>query len=230
MKERPILFSTPMVQAILKGTKTQTRRVVKPQPEFVADGIPFKMSGTIPAKGGLPAQNVNTPIACPYGSIADVLWVREEHYRFGHWEHDNTKKRKSGRQAWKFVPDTDEIRYSDNPPSEYRKGRHHKDPSTPAWHRRLARFMPKAAARILLEITNVRVERLQQISAQDAIAEGIDYRYDEETGYSYKHYTKDKYGPSPVHSFQTLWHSINGEQSWNYNPWVWVVEFKRIKI
>lgn len=88
--------------------------------------------------------------------------------------------------------------------------------------------MPKEAARIWLQVEDVRVERLQDISADDAIKEGID-RLSEPSapnGTLYKHYLKDKWGPSPKHSFETLWHSITGQESWNNNPWVWVISFK----
>jgi hypothetical protein len=90
---------------------------------------------------------------------------------------------------------------------EFRKGMHHKDPHHVGWYKRLARFMPKAAARIWLEVTDIRVDRLQEI----------------------KHYLKPKYGPSSIHSFETLWTKINGPESWKANPWVWVVSFKKAK-
>lgn len=102
------------------------------------------------------------------------------------------------------------------PPSSFRKGRHHKDPYTNAWHKRLARFMPGAFSRISLDVTGIRVERLQEISAFDALAEGCPYHV--------------KCDPTPedvLKWYSDLWESINGEGSWAANPFVWVVEFKR---
>lgn len=226
--QRPILFSTAMVQAILAGSKTQTRRVIKPQPVTVASDVLGRYFEVSHRHSGI--GELQDEIKCPYGKVGDVLWVREEHYRFGHWEHDNTKKRKSGRQAWKFVPDSEEVRYFDNPPNEYRKGRYHKDPYTPAWHKRLARFMPKSLCRINLAIANVRVERLQDISEQDAIAEGIEIIDSKVFGQKFANYElaadKAPYVFDPTYSFESLWRAINGQGSWDSNPWVWVVEFE----
>ena len=176
MKERPILFSGPMVRAILDGRKTQTRRVVKPQPDWIRprvsdDGIAHGYCGSGPTDG----------IKCPYGTVGDRLWVRES------WA-------KSGE-----VGDATEYR-ADNP-----------DPIGAKW--RPSIHMPRWASRIDLEITGIRVERLQEISERDAMAEGCEYLTN-----------------SVARSnFVKLWISINGQDSWSANPWVWVIEFKRIK-
>jgi len=87
-------------------------------------------------------------------------------------------------------------------------------------------FMPKEAARIWDEILSIKVERLHEITEEDAIAEGIERSISGNGRIVWKHYTKDKYGPSPVHSYETLWRKINGEESWNENPFVWVIQFK----
>lgn len=222
-KERPILFSGAMVRAILNGSKTQTRRVVKPQPAndpAIHHPIePYRTSGgdwnwVLAATG----MGTGDPFPCPYGKPGDLLWVREEHYRFGHWEPVPGVSTKGGRQKWRFVADADETLF--DAPDEYRKGRHHKDPSTPAWHKRLARFMPRSVSRITLEITDVRVERLNDINEQDAEAEGIDFMREipdaDETLRASK-------------LFEVLWESINGIGSWSLNPWVWVIEFRRVE-
>ena len=187
MKERPILFSAPMVRALLAGTKTQTRRVL---------GLPSLRPSTTPGydwtwRGQAPirsvAQQARHPRGCwqdvshaelldlcPYGAPGDRLWVRETHYRFGHWVPVTGKRERTrtGRQRWAFVADSDELRF-DRPEGEVRGGRHHHDPSTPAWHVRLARFMPRWASRLTFEITSVRVECVQSISEEDARAEGV---------------------------------------------------------
>lgn len=234
MTERPILFSGPMVCAIIDGRKTVTRRGAKFQAREPGYNLHFsgivagnyctgslKSGFVLRSRGGAGGcwNDRTWPLHCPYGLPGDRLWVREDHYRFGHWEPVPGVLTKGGRQKWRFVPDSDEILYK--APTIFRGARHHQDPATPAWHKRLARFMPRSAARILLEITNIRVERLQEISQADAIAEGVlsCERDLDPDGNDY----------SPYELFSALWVSINGHDSWHANPWVWVVEFKRAK-
>ena len=228
MKSRPILFSAPMVRALLDGTKAQTRRVVKNTGLYAIDAA---IHGQEVAKRELAALATQ----CPHGVPGDRLWVREEHFRFGHWEPVPGVRTKGGRQKWKFVADTPEVRYNDNAPEAFRKGRHHKDPETPAWHKRLARFMPRSASRITLELTAVRVERLQDISEADAVAEGIipvpkthawghqfwrDYRLSGDGTFCVD---------NPIDSYRSLWESLNGPGSWDANPYVWVETFRRVE-
>lgn len=162
------------------------------------------------------------------GSVGDRLWVREEYYQFGHWEKVIGVITKKGRQKWRFVGMGDVVF---EPPAEFRKGRHHKDPQTKAWHKRLGRFMPRKASRIMLEIVGVRVERLQDISEEDAISEDIQ---PSETTHGGVRLWRDYSGPdrvfgtNPIESYQTLWETINGPGSWSKNPWVWVVTFKKL--
>lgn len=205
-KEKPILFSGPMVRAIIDGRKTQTRRIVKDQ---VVEG--------------------GTALGCPYGTVGDQLWVKEAYYQFGNWEKVSGVKTKTGRQKWKFVPD-DKFRITFDAPTLFRKGRHHKDPYTSAWHKRLGRFMPKSASRITLEITAVRVERLQDITEDDAMAEGIilaGSRFDTPHIHNEEEYQRAlQFGAIDI--YKSLWESINGPGSWTVNPWVWVIEFKKL--
>lgn len=193
IKERPILFSGPMVRAILEGRKTQTRRIVKGTalewlapgmftPEFVAD----------------PGNRL-----CPYGQPGDRLWVRET------WSNLNAD-----------FPAVD-------PHFVYRADENDHGPVTwkPSIH------MPRAASRLLLEVTDVRVERLQDISEDDARAEGVLENPTGDTLHDFWHYAGDGcWGAfNAVHSFESLWQSINGPESWDENPWVWAVTFKRIE-
>nr|WP_294864392.1 hypothetical protein [uncultured Pseudogulbenkiania sp.] len=213
VKERPIPFCASMVRAVLAENKTQTRRIAPFSTNSY--GVPFKYTNKEGAKVfGLKFGDIHelSNIRCPYGVPGERLWVREEHYRFGHWEPIQGKQTKLGKTKWQFVADTSEIRYA--PPESFRGGRRHKDPGTPAWHKRLARFMPHQASRILLEIVSVRVERLQDISEADAIAEGGPVDHPNGTACSW---------------YQQLWEQINGAGSWSTNPWVWVVEFRRIQ-
>lgn len=212
-RSRPILFSAPMVRAIINGRKTQTRRLLS-------------NLDWIPVSGGF------DPVAVPraYGGPGDFLWVREEHYRFGHWEQiDGTRQRtRTGRQRWKFVADVDDVRF--DAPSEFRKGRHHKDPATPAWHKRIARFMPRAFSRITLEVTEVRVQRLQEISGEDAAEEGISVTRCGCEVCSRSSAMCPADASAHVEEFACLWDSINGDRApWSSNCWVWCIAFRRLQ-
>lgn len=199
MKERPILFSAPMVRAILDGAKTQTRRVVKPQ--FVMrDGEPIWPSYAKRPRG----RGFED---CPYGQPGGRLWVREN---FQPLMADDVPESewlscdyKTGAGYKVSYPATDGVvEYYDISTDDA-----FCDRVTPSIH------MPRWASRITLEITGVRVERLQDISAQDAWEEGIPYSPDVD----------------PIHEFQSLWEFINGAGSWDANPWVWVIAFRLMK-
>jgi hypothetical protein len=246
-KERPILFSGPMVRAIQDGRKTQTRRVMKHQPETVCGKPERPDAGWWNEKGQFwMKRSTVANFECPYGKPGDRLWVRETFYQFGHWESVPGVKTKTGRMKWRFVAHDDFVLY--DAPDEFRKGRHHKDPATPAWHKRLGRFMPRWASRITLEITGVRVERVQDITETDAIAEGLtEYFWNSEAaalphlaaeikaGTRYwQHVIPKRSRQGSVWNkanlaFRELWNDINGPDSWDANPWVWVVEFKRLE-
>lgn len=209
MKERPILFSAPMVQALLAGRKTQTRRAVKPQPVY-SDVAGAFASWVFKPKGPMqllyPNAEASVLALCPYGQRGDRLWVRETY-----WGDKTTK-------AFRWYVHPDLI----NPDRE-------RD------HVKLIPgiFMSKAIHRIDLEITGVRVERLQEITEDDASAEGV-----RRIGEQFENFPNDgpnKYTvdvgfhfnqPTAVACYAYLWDHINGEGAWDKNPWVWVVEFK----
>lgn len=186
MKERPILFSGEMVRAILDGRKTQTRRVVKPQPNLLR-WCPIQ-SGRY---DGWDDEHGN-PYPCPYGVPGDQLWVRETCLI-------HCKPRR--------LEPKGEVVYKADFPDEAT--------AEPGWNPSI--FMPRWASRIQLEITNIRVERVQNISIPDAVAEGIRVITDPEC-------------PEPDERYRVLWDTINAKRgySWETNPWVWVIEFKRI--
>ncbi|KRV35592.1 hypothetical protein AN460_01290 [Pseudomonas aeruginosa] len=222
-KERPILFSGPMVRVILEGRKTVTRRVMKPQPDFLGSMVdpntPFK---TLDA--GLHAR-----ITCPYGEPGDRLWVRET------WTDVNM----CGAPALAYRADEDMRDLMEEPGFLDDRGAfNYDDPRVKpypfaCWYAELdqARWrpsihMPRWASRILLEITAVRVERLQDISEEQALAEGV-------RGEPCDHARQacadiGCWGDTAKGAFGFLWESLNGEGSWAANPWVWVVEFKRV--
>lgn len=232
VKERPILFSGPMVRAILEGRKTQTRRVVKP---LKTSGLIHWNPVILNGSGGWSDEH-GSLIKCPYGKPGDRLYVRETFYAFGRWETKFSKSK--GRDEWHFIdfaPAFGPYRYMDTPPESVCQG---KSKNT-GWWKRPSLFMPRAASRIVLEITDIRVERLQDISEQDAIAEGLASVTKDGKLYKYGIPDIDGY-PGGVgwewqywktlasSAFMTLWHSINGPESWNQNPFAWVVEFKKI--
>lgn len=236
MKERPILFSAPMVRALLAGTKTQTRRVVEPQPPIGHAWSGWCVSSTHRADEGKATWAAGTGpflrdvhrVACPYGQPGDRLWVRETFYAYGSWETRFDKRK--GRDAWHFVDLTLEsgksYRYAanmgDNGTRQRGKG------GEVRWWKRPAIFMPRSASRLTLEVVSVRVERLQEISEADAIAEGISYSPDFEGFHTEdcRHF----HCADPRKSYEKLWEHINGAGSWDGNPWVWVVEFKRAQM
>lgn len=226
MKERPILFSTDMVKAILEGRKTQTRRIIKPRNEsgLFQVGID-KQTGkvvTIWACDG--NEQWEYDMSCPYGDIGNTLWVRE---------------------TWSLNPFFNETEVHDNEdhdiisndePYLYKA----KDKPFEGHKWRPSIFMPRKAARIFLEVTGIRVERLQEINEEDAKAEGIQADFWEEVKSTvYRDYMTDTKGYGnpevdypvtsfPIDSFKSLWQSINGEESWEENPFVWVIEFKKL--
>jgi hypothetical protein len=201
MKARPIIFSSQMVQSILDGRKTQTRRVIKPQPEVSAEGYLMGDWLNKPLGGLLLPKLQDIAIHCPLGEIGDVLWVRETYIcglGVGGCIDGNVKK------------PIDVIYRADDGPNERTAG---------PWKSPI--FMPRSASRITLEITNIRVERLQDISREDAIAEGVRTIEDAiKDGYTWC--------DGPRRGYMIQWDIINGSGSWNLNPWVWVIEFRRM--
>lgn len=178
MMERPILFSAPMVRALLDGTKTQTRRVAKPKRSI-------------------------EPMTdeCRYGQPGDRLWVREA------W-------REWSDAAWHYAADGLVLpKQRDRDLAAFLAQRAPLTWESYRW--RPSIHMPRAASRITLEVTDVRVERLHKISRGDAMAEGCPFANLQD-------------GESPVRWYEYLWRAINGPDSWDANPWVWVVEFRRV--
>lgn len=201
VKSRPILFSGPMVRAILEGRKSQTRRIVKPQPPGSINELhggelskraPYDIEDDEQRVFGWGFQgDDNDYYKFPYGKIGDRLWVRET---FAVCADCNIFYRADGK------PDPlDGVKWK---------------PSI---------FMPRKASRLTLEIIGVRVERLKDISEKDANAEGFG------VGAIIKAERFEcRYMSAGQYAFACLWDAINGEGSWKQNPWVWVVEFKKV--
>lgn len=199
MKDRPILFSAPMVRAILAGQKTQTRRMVRPigsDDGFVLQDCgsgwwPYRSDD---GESAITRDGNETPHSCPYGQPGDRLWVRET------WAYGIHALAAARDEDGPFV-------YSADGSTQGRLC----DRWRPSIH------MPRTASRITLEVIGVRVERLCDISEADATAEGTPNSL---------HLSGGRFAKE---NFCHLWETINGEGSWSTNPWVWVVKFARIK-
>lgn len=175
------MFSSPMVRAILQGRKTQTRRACK-----------------LDVRHGMPDGELTSLLkCCPYGQPGDRLWVRESG-----WERPErtAKMMHEGADTWEpYYYDADGYMKKDG-----------EQFTSWGFKRRPSIHMPRWASRITLEITGVRVERLHDISEEDAVAEGVP-RYS-----------------GALFEFCQIWKALNGPGSWNANPWVWAIEFKRL--
>ncbi len=200
--ERPILFSGPMVRAILASTKSQTRRAFSPRMEKLmrAAAAMGEVSHFLDEGSMQPNDLDYVRSFCPYGQPGDRLWVRETWCR--QWDDERG-----------FL---DECWYRASDPDVVSVDAMEKSPWKPSIH------MPRWASRITLVIKAVRIERLQDISDQDAAAEGV-------ATWASGALSPDSLNADPSDQFRWLWCSINGPDSWDANPWVWVVEFERAK-
>jgi hypothetical protein len=222
MTERPILFSAPMVRAILEGKKMQTRRGIKDAPKNCAvhdiedrgNGV-WHWEGDRPTKFGGEVQMNDWAfdMKCPYGTAGDRLWVKETH------AHCDQRK-----ETW-FASDHGPMFR----PRVFTSGflGHGINPPMMNWTPSI--FMPRKLSRITLEVTAVRVERLNEISHADCLAEGVESyeflaRMEEIDSIAPPGSVK----PTVFTEYRRIWEAINGAGSWEANPWVWVVTFRRI--
>ena len=221
MKDTPLLMKEPLVCATQEDRKTQTRRLNGLDAINFDAGRPsahmWKYKGVADAPLHLFefADGINGEVVkCPYGKPGDRLWVKETHYRYGVWCKNGFTR--AGKRRWKFKFYTQEVRYFNNPPDKILTVKGDKV----GWYKRPSIFMPRWASRINLEITAIRVERVQDITREDVLAEGL-------RPLGYGRATEPQYCIKP---FGDLWDSINAARGypWKDNPWVWVVEFKRV--
>ena len=208
IKEKPILFSTSMVEAILLGNKSQTRRVIKPQ---------FKVLHAMYTDKSLETELIfrkgDQRIHCPYGQVGDRLWVRETFVLESDLEYVGDVKLPTDRPV-KTIPDDGEwgeyhliphYRATEPEPNIVSGEQEDFDDRT-RWKPSI--FMPRWASRITLDITNTRAERLHDITGADLLEEGI------------------AHGMGGFKAYKDLWNKLNG--NWNDNPFVWVISFKRV--
>ncbi len=238
MREKPILFSAPMVRAILAGTKVQTRRVMVPQPAHLQR---HEWRGKLVYEGehrlwcwrGHTFENIwdeyireadRLDLSCmsPFGIAGDRLWVRETWWR-GRWTEEHHYNdidgvsRSSVNWCYHKPGDAESIAYAaDGDPPGGRTPAIGDHDLCEGWDKMPSIFLPRLDSRITLEVTDVRVQRLQEISEDDARAEGC-------TG------LPDVVDVTPREEFERLWDSINGKRApWESNPWVWAISFRRV--
>lgn len=234
MKERPILFSAPMVKAILEGRKTQTRRVVmadryrhhswqqgsaRPSSGHLVFRVDEKWGASAWDAGNFPIDPISV---CPYGKPGDRLWVRES-LTLG------CVQREAMRPIMAVYQDSHgymgvEDKMAPDAPEGSRSW-------CLKWKRVPSIHMPRWASRITLEITNVRVERVQEISYEDALAEGVMALDDETKDLAARFYGSATRPVGAVDYFRLLWNKLNNgrDLGWDKNPWVWALSFKRIE-
>lgn len=218
--ERGMIFNGEMVRALLDGRKTQTRRIVKGTDSAVKFCKEWNINGeevfvVLGEKDHTGMNPVLGAISCPFGAVGNRIWVREA-FRVHSRATDvaTLVYKASERNSWTEQTHRVPVAVCNKPATP--------EKWTPSLH------MPRWASRILLEITDVRVERLNAINEHDALAEGVAKL----RGGFWKHYQPGwtQHQLSARGSFVTLWKSIYGDESWNSNPWVWVIKFKRIEV
>ena len=235
VRERPILMSAPMVRAILDGRKTVTRRIVKPQPELNPDYKPSRLDRyTHHPEYHWPSRQARSMVSlsemtacCPYCSPGDRLWVREAFNLFDPDRDPIAPSRFGKRAPYDGCINDEPIRWT----ACYRADGELEHPTDGAARWKPGIHMPRWASRLTLEVTGIRVERLHDITEEDAKAEGV-------TPYVPGHgaATDDELNAEPGlrsprmyrFGFEQVWCDINGADSWQANPWIWVVSFRRL--
>ena len=235
-KERPILFNGDMVRAILDGRKTQTRRKLACSSRYSDWQYACKTLDRDDLRGFLPGADENSfllqktegpivdrewqPVSCPIGNVGEVLYIRET-WAVGKCA-DSLKPSELCPKTW--LQENNGLWYFADRTSPI-------NPISPRGKTRVSIHMPKWAARIKIEITDIRLERLQDISEADAKAEGIK-SHQEDAAFFYDYMKssdlRKEWFMDPVKSFESLWNSVNSVCSWDFNPWVWVIEFERV--
>lgn len=258
MKERPILFSAPMIRAILEDRKTVTRRIIEKPTRFGMLSDLSAVVNILPA-GAAEWWNLKATdgivgaVKCPYGQPGDRLWVRENWIYNGSVFHTGGGKPESYESVIQYPADGEKrtvLRPGANLLSPPNQRKQRPDESNKEFNKYLIRFfqvvrpsihMPRWASRITLEVTGIKVERLQDITEDQAKAEGLTALTKDGALIKYGIPDRDglpgtdndgwpwqEWNTSPREAFKKLWESINGPGSWELNPWIWVISFKRV--
>lgn len=249
MRGYGLLLVDALAAMTFAGLKTNTRRIMdqpfqgKPyEGEIKFEGVFVEHSSSSGAHSyarfsaeAVEGGRIYDDVYCPLSGPGEHLYLRETYYEFGHWaqaEGQLTKKKKHAK--WRFVPAGDRMQF--HPPANYRRGRRKADGDLHAWYKRSARFMPTRYARCWLKISEIKLERVQDISEADARAEGVVQIEHQWRGCEYPlpnvayMATQDsttKYS-SAKDAFKELWVKVYGNDAWKTNPWVWVVKFSKI--
>ena len=225
-----ILFKPWKIKAIAEDDREwQTRRVIKPQFKHILDTftITLNQCSSLYIQTELLERNKNLLNGCIKSryQVGEVVYIKEGHYRYGHWQKNGFTK--TGRQKWAFKADTNTVRYLEDTPLKVQRGRKYH-----GWYKRSPLFMPARAARYFIKITDIRAERLQEITEEDAYAEGCPTDIKEimdSLPISIIHrgvFNK----PTPLFWYENLWDSINPKYPWESKPWVFVYSFKKAEI
>jgi len=244
MTERSILFSAAMVRALLSGTKTQTRRALRMQPPDDSGLMCGPYNPTVIRRGeeepgsetfGAFTEEGSWATPCPYGKPGDRLWVRETFYCDNAFYPDGV----GVNCLWREVNGKRAAIPIEEQRAEMLESMYYRADGEPEWEGaeeptpwRPSIHMPRWASRITLEITEVRVQRLQDISEVDALAEGVEPTV---VGAGWRRYDDPDCEVvglipccTPVESYRSLWEHLSGPDSWDANPWVWAISFKRL--
>lgn len=215
MTERPILMTPENAQKCFEGVKTQTRRLLKQQPDKFQHVEYDSRKGwqywwDVGSSGMSDVRQEYAPLKCPYGAVSDRLWIKEASWIWGTWVHEEDgwhfREHYSRRVSFSVVDGALTGKRGD---------------VEPRWIRRPGIFMPRWACRTVVEITEIRVQRVQDCSTEDAIAEGAE-TWEGECLLREKRLTKAQL------QYAALWESINGAGSWDANPFVWALTFKKV--
>ena len=235
-RQIPMLFSPAMVEALLAGRKTETRRIV-PAPShkgvLARPYYPAKVNGSWLwcARDGIPDHGViDEPIRKARTQVGDLIWIKETHYAYGYWRATG-ETTKTGRDKVEFVRDGEQpVSFVDH----WRKPMSH-DPRIPRWNKRPSLFMPKADSRLTLRVTGFGIERLHDIDEAGAWAEGCISGGTNENGKPFPAEIPHSSGigyvgwDSALDWYADLWDEINGPDAWDENQWVSVTKFEVIR-
>lgn len=240
MKERTISFSPAMVRANAAGLKSQTRRTLKDQSHYEDWTCATRTLDSEYLRSQLPGADENSwvlqahpgplvdgkwqPVGCPYGTPGDLLLVKEAAWMW--CERRPNGITPTGRAKWHYVPlESAPIHYTAEHPQKPTINVVSPDTGNQwGWRLKIGRFLPRYACRTTLKIVSVRLEHLQEIGFHDAVYEGL--KMDPSGRYTIEGFSNYKGSNDPVDVYQVLWESINGEGSWDENPWVWVINYK----
>ncbi len=245
----PMLFSPAMVEALLAGRKTETRRILNPQPETyqndageTCDIYPFRVEGQTRSRiaSGFNGSGVITTQFCR-AEVGDLIWVKEAHYAYGYWRRIPDAMTKTGNPKREFVRDAGrchtKAELAIKSAIRFRQDNIDVLPQNlnmrPGWYKRSSLFLPKRDSRLTLRVTGFSIERLHDIDEAGAVAEGVERLPNPASQkHPFKIYCTRTIGEgcsSAKRSYRTLWKSINGFHAWDANPWVDVIKFEVLR-